>query len=54
MFDKFCCACCSADKLLYEVFCFRGHFFRRFPNGKLGKADAEDIRVSRQFMSRKG
>lgn len=36
-------ACCRGNDFLYELYVFRGHPFRVYPCGRIGKADEGDI-----------
>lgn len=40
------CALMCGDTIEYEVCRWNNHVFRIYPNGKLGKADEQDIAVA--------
>lgn len=50
MFDCHLFACCDADALVYECFLFRGHVFRRYPDGRISAADEEDSKAAARFL----
>ena len=50
MFDCHLFACCTADTLVYECFLFRGHVFRRYPDGRIATADGEDLKAAASFL----
>lgn len=43
MFNNFVAALMGDDDLLYVLYVFRGHLFRKYPDGRLGRADAADF-----------
>lgn len=49
MFDNFVCFCCNGDEILYECYIFRGHLFRRYPNGFVASASDDDIQAAAHF-----
>ena len=46
-------ACCRGDSLLYELYVFRGHPFRVFPDGSISKADEGDLDFIKEDERRK-
>ena len=42
MFNNFVAALMAGDDLVYVLYTFRGHLFRKYPDGRLGRADAAD------------
>lgn len=43
MFNNFLCSCCSSDSVLYDLYSFRGHVFRKYPDGHITQADENDV-----------
>lgn len=46
-------ACCRGNDFLYELYVFRGHAFRVYPGGRIGKADEGDIDFIQEDERRK-
>lgn len=46
MKKNYLAACVQGDTLLYELYSFRGHVFRVYPDGKIGRADESDRRTA--------
>lgn len=46
-------ACCRGNGFLYELYVFRGHAFRVYPNGSIGKADEGDMDFIKEDERRK-
>jgi hypothetical protein len=39
MFNNPICALCGENELVYVLYEYHGHVFRKYPNGRLEKAD---------------
>ena len=46
-------AACRGNDFLYELYVFRGHAFRVYPGGHIGKADEGDIDFIKEDERRK-
>lgn len=42
-------ALCYEDTVFYEICVYRNHFFRRYPDCSIERADQEDISAAKQF-----
>ena len=42
MFNNLIAVLMNEDVLIYELYEFRGHLFRVYPSGKIGRADYAD------------
>ncbi len=49
IYDIWVFSCDKGDEHLYDLFYFKGHFFRLNANGTISKADANDIKTADQF-----
>lgn len=46
-------AACRENDFLYELYVFRGHAFRVYPGGNIGKANEDDIHFINEGERRK-
>lgn len=46
-------AACRGNDFLYELYVFRGHAFRVYPGGNIGKAGEDDIHYIAEVERRK-
>ena len=43
MFNNLIAVLMDDDDLVYVLYVFRGHLFRKYPDGRLGRVDAADV-----------
>lgn len=49
MYDCIQFSACEGDVLLYDCYLYRGHLFRRYPDGRLSGADDADRKAAAHF-----